>query len=211
MDFFQSGRRLGVKISYPPRVGKQEALQAFWKHLAWIRREMDRQSGLAPGFEERNWHEGAVCLYRGEPLVLRLVFGGRTRVTQEAGCLVCQGRTWTNTRLRKAIETWYRQQAKCLVASRIGYWAERLTSRPYRIVIRGQKTRWGSCSSRGVLSFNWKLAMVPEFVLDYILVHELAHLEEFSHSARFWKIVRNQNVEVGKSKAWLKAHRGDLE
>ena len=83
-------------------------------------------------------------------------------------------------------------RAKKLIPERVEYYAARMGVTWGRITIREQKTRWGSCSSKGNLNFNWKLVLMPDEILDYVVVHELAHRLEMNHSERFWKIVRRQ-------------------
>ena len=79
-----------------------------------------------------------------------------------------------------------------------------------RVAIRDQKSRWGSCSARGNLNFNWKLIMAPPEALDYVVVHELCHLIEFNHSPRFWRLVEGQMPAYESWKKWLKAHGSEL-
>jgi predicted metal-dependent hydrolase len=75
-----------------------------------------------------------------------------------------------------------------------------------RIAIRDQTSRWGSCSTTGVISYSWRLIFAPPFVLDYIAAHEVAHLVEMNHSPRFWALVERLYPTMGKAKAWLDAH-----
>ena len=79
-----------------------------------------------------------------------------------------------------------------------------------KVSIRDQQTRWGSCSSSGVLSLNWRLIMVPSSVVDYIIIHELMHLREMSHSPRFWKFVETACPQYRESEQWLKTHHSEL-
>ena len=79
-----------------------------------------------------------------------------------------------------------------------------------RITIRDQRTRWGSCSTTGALSFNWRLAIAPFEVLDYVVVHELCHLREHNHSARFWKLVEARRPDYRAQRAWLDEHGPEL-
>jgi predicted metal-dependent hydrolase len=79
-----------------------------------------------------------------------------------------------------------------------------------RIEIRGQRTRWGSCSPRGTLSFNWRLALAPFEVLDYVVVHELCHLRELNHSPRFWQLVAGRRPNWRRQRAWLHEHGPEL-
>ena len=78
-----------------------------------------------------------------------------------------------------------------------------------RITIREQKTRWGSCSSKGNLNFNWKLIRMPEEILDYVVVHELAHRKEMNHSRQFYQTVASVLPDYRQRERWLKEHGGE--
>ena len=104
-------------------------------------------------------------------------------------------------------------QAKKIFPERTAYFAERMGVTYNRITIREQKTRWGSCSSAGNLNFNWKLVLMPSELLDYVVVHELAHRKEMNHSPRFWAVVekelpdyheRREKVEKNWENSWDK-------
>jgi predicted metal-dependent hydrolase len=79
-----------------------------------------------------------------------------------------------------------------------------------RIEIRDQRTRWGSCSTRGTLSFNWRLVLAPYDVLDYVVVHELCHILEPNHSRRFWKLVETRRPGWRTHRDWLHQHGPEL-
>jgi hypothetical protein len=79
-----------------------------------------------------------------------------------------------------------------------------------RLIIRGQKTRWGSCSQMGNLSFNWKLIMAPEPVIEYVVIHELAHLKEMNHAKSFWQLVARHCPRWRQHRKWLKDHEAAL-
>ena len=79
-----------------------------------------------------------------------------------------------------------------------------------RVSVRNQRSRWGSCSARGVVSLNWRLVQTPDFVRDYIIVHELMHLREMNHSSRFWKLVYEAYPRTDEAEKWLKRHAGLL-
>ena len=80
-----------------------------------------------------------------------------------------------------------------------------------RIAIRDQRTRWGSCSARGTLSFNWRLVLAPVEVLEYVVVHELCHLREANHSPRFWRLVERARPTFAAERAWLRRHGWELQ
>ena len=101
-----------------------------------------------------------------------------------------------------------RQRAGFLLGERTVLYAERMQVSYGRITIRDQKTRWGSCSAAGNLNFNWRLVMAPGEVLDYVVVHELAHRKEMNHSRKFWAEVKNVLPDYEKRRKWLKEFGG---
>jgi predicted metal-dependent hydrolase len=103
-----------------------------------------------------------------------------------------------------------RAAARELVTMVLDEEAPALGVRYGRIQIRDQRTRWGSCSARGTLSFNWRLALAPFEVLDYVVVHELCHLREPNHSARFWRLVGSRRPGWRRQRDWLTAYGPEL-
>jgi predicted metal-dependent hydrolase len=117
---------------------------------------------------------------------------------------------FNNGLLESALEEWYRAEAARLINDRIAKLNSKMGIGYKRIVIRGQKTRWGSCSHKKNLSFNWKLIMAPEPVIDYVIIHELIHLKEMNQSKRFWELVAQYCPGWREHKKWLKQHESDL-
>ncbi len=115
-----------------------------------------------------------------------------------------------NGRLNLAVEWWYLQQAGKLIKKRADELCPRLGVVYNRLTVRGAKTRWGSCSQKGNLNFNWKLMMAPEPVIDYVIIHELAHLKEMNHSKNFWKLVAEHCPKWRNHRKWLRGHEGEL-
>ncbi|MBE5882566.1 MAG: M48 family metallopeptidase [Lachnospiraceae bacterium] len=112
---------------------------------------------------------------------------------------------------KEGIERRYRQAAKEYFPKRAEYYAGILGVTYERIRIAGQKTRWGSCSRSGTLSFNWKLMLAPPMVLDYVVVHELCHIKEMNHSPRFWKLVEEIMPDYKEYRKWLKENGNTLQ
>ncbi|WP_310603779.1 M48 family metallopeptidase [Anaerosporobacter sp.] len=104
----------------------------------------------------------------------------------------------------ECLETWYKKNAKHVITMRAEQYAKAMGVSYGKISIRSQKSRWGSCSSLGNLNFNWHLIMMPSNILDYVVVHELAHRIEMNHSAQFWQIVSEFCPAYKQRKAWLK-------
>lgn len=112
---------------------------------------------------------------------------------------------------KSALDARYRQAAKEYIPRRVEHYLPMTGGRYERITIRAQKTRWGSCSARGTLSFNWKLMLAPPDVLDYVVVHELCHLTYMNHSREFWEAVERVMPDYRTRRRWLKEHGSELD
>jgi hypothetical protein len=99
---------------------------------------------------------------------------------------------------------WYRRQAQQYIMPRVAYWADEMGLTFNKIFIKDQDSRWGSCSSLKNLNFNWRIIMAPDGVIDYLLIHELAHLREMNHSAAFWQLVGRYDPDYRLHRQWLK-------
>ena len=104
---------------------------------------------------------------------------------------------------RRHQQEWYRQQTTAIISERLPPIAERMGLKYNRVSIKKQKSRWGSCSKKGNLNFNLMLAAAPDSVIDYVIIHELAHLAVLDHSPRFWAIVQEADPEYRIHREWL--------
>ena len=111
---------------------------------------------------------------------------------------------------RAALEKRYIQAAREYFPKRVAYYQPMTGGTYSRITIRDQKTRWGSCSSKGTLSFNWRLMLAPPAILDYVVVHELCHLTHMDHSPAFWQAVGQVCPDYKECRKWLKEHGQEL-
>jgi predicted metal-dependent hydrolase len=112
--------------------------------------------------------------------------------------------------VREALERWYRRQARDEIGQRLDAAAERAGTRYAGLSIRGQRTRWASCSSRGSMSFNWRLLLAPVEILDYVVEHEVAHLEVMGHSRRFWSLLGRRCPDYRRHERWLRRYGSTL-
>ena len=112
--------------------------------------------------------------------------------------------------LRSLIEHWYRKEAASHFARRIEHYAPRLGVRPSKVTVRGQRSRWGSCSAKGAVSLNWRLMLAPGELADYVVVHELCHLRHLNHSPRFWAMVGGIIPDYRRRRRCLDALQGHL-
>ncbi|MBF0270867.1 MAG: M48 family metallopeptidase [Magnetococcales bacterium] len=149
--------------------------------------------------------DGALLTLLNEQLTLRVVADG-TRV-RRAGSILHVPAPLTPDGLEATLERWYRQQAHTHLTTRLRLWAEGMGVTVHKLTIRGQSTRWGSCSSKGAISLNWQLMLLPARVVDYVIVHELCHRHEMNHSPAFWARVGAVLPEYERLRGELKRAR----
>jgi len=190
----------GVEVVLPQRASERAAAAAISELRPWIERHLgEAQRALA----EIAARAGTVP-YLGTTLTL-IPQAGRTRVHRCGDqLLVPPGDA------RPALERFYRRTARSEIEPRLDE-ASALAGRPYRdLQIRGQRTRWASCSPDGRMSFNWRLLLAPERVLDYVVWHEVCHLEILDHSPRFWSLLERRWPTWREERAWLRHHGATL-
>jgi len=112
--------------------------------------------------------------------------------------------------IRAALESWYRAQAKAYIGLRVAELAKQFGFEYERVTIKGQSTRWGSCSTKSNLNFNWRLMMTPPAAIDYVIIHELCHLREMNHSKKFWKLVARYCPDYKTWVKWFKLNGTNL-
>ena len=191
----------GIEVVLPRRASQREAAAAIRELRPWIERRLLELERTRAAVAAR----GHTVPYLGEALSL-VPETGRTRVHRRGSELLVP----SGADRRPALERWYRRAARQEIAPRLDHACE-LTANSYsRLTIRGQRTRWASCSRTGAMSFNWRLLLAPEPVLDYVVWHEVCHLEVLDHSARFWALLRSRCPDYRQNVRWLRQHGGTL-
>ena len=190
----------GVAVVLPRRAPERAAQAAILELRPWIERrlaeldraraEIERRAGRLPYLDDE----------------LELVpERGRSRVHQRgARLLVPPGDA------RPAIERWYRRAARREIGDRLDAATEETGTSYSSLTIRGQRTRWASCSADGAMSFNWRLLLAPAHILDYVVWHEVCHLDVLDHSPRFWSLLAARWPEYRAHAAWLRRHGATL-
>jgi predicted metal-dependent hydrolase len=105
---------------------------------------------------------------------------------------------------KKRFENWYREQARLFLTERLQYFSHLYNFHYSQIRITSARTRWGSCSGRGTISFTWRLVMAPPEIIDYVVLHELAHTVHHNHSPQFWNLVQSMQPDYAAKRKWLK-------
>jgi predicted metal-dependent hydrolase len=183
----------GVEVVLPARAPEREAAAAISELRPWIERRLAEAREVGARLAAR----AGTLPYLGSDL--RLVpEPGRERVHRTGELLLVP-----QADPLPALERFYRRRARVEIAPRLDR-ATALTGHPYRgLDIRGQRTRWASCSSEGRMSFNWRLLLAPERVLEYVVWHEVCHLEVLDHSPRFWSLLESHWPDWREDRRWL--------
>jgi predicted metal-dependent hydrolase len=195
-----------VVLTIPPRGTLKEAREFAQKHGGWIAARLDRLPKAAP------FADGVIVPLRGIPhrIAHRRDIRGTVWTNTDAGGahLLCVAGNAPH--IDRRINDFLRREAKRDLEAASLHYASMLGVRVKRVSVRDQSSRWGSCSTSGVLSFSWRLILAPSAVLKYLAAHEVAHLVEMNHSARFWRLVQRLCPDHERAKNWLDVHGTDL-
>jgi predicted metal-dependent hydrolase len=195
-----------VILTIPPHGTLKEARAFAQKHGGWIAARLGRLPEAVP------FAHGVVVPLRGVPHRIAHRPGTRGTVWTETGAdgelLLCVAGNAPH--IDRRIGDFLRREARRDLEIASQRHAAELGVNIRRLVVRDQSSRWGSCSTTGVLSYSWRLVLAPSFVLNYLAAHEVAHLVEMSHSTRFWRVVRRVCPDHDRAKVWLDIHGTDL-
>jgi predicted metal-dependent hydrolase len=196
----------GVEVVVPRRMALRHVTPFVEQKKPWIERTLRRIREAEEEAAVRLVDGGSVP-YLGHSLSLRVrVQPGRVRsfVSLRGSILSVSVGSPGVVVVREALEAWYRRRAREEVAWRLDAACARAGTGYTRLSIRGQRTRWASCSSNGAMSFNWRLLLAPSEILDYVVEHEVAHLEVLDHSDRFWRLVGSRSPGYREHERWLR-------
>lgn len=205
------GRDTGLAVIIPHSYDAGQVSRLLREKKRWVLEKLAaiERMGRASAAESPGQPDTILYLGREMSVVRRASRNGCDGVRLDGNELAVMAKAGDG-HVALLIEAWYRVQAARVLRDRMMEIGARMGVTPRRVSIRGQKTRWGSCSGRGNLSFNWKLLMAPPAVIDYVVVHELAHLREMNHSRRFWQLVGEYCPEWRIHKRWLRDHETEL-
>jgi len=192
----------GVEVVLPRRSPASAAPAAVAELRPWIEARLAAGQAVRDAVAAR----GATVPYLDRDLHLRPQ-PGRERVHRRGDVLLVPA---DRVAAQTALERWYRRAAREEIAPRLDGAVAALGTSYEKLTIRNQRTRWGSCSSSGALSFNWRLLLAPESVLDYVVWHEACHLRVMDHSPDFWALVRRHCPGFEDDRRWLRAKGNTL-
>ena len=203
----------GVEVVQPVGASGRDVSAFLRRNESWVLAQLDRVASL-PALRRPVRRQSGEILYRGERTPVRVEFvdtkARGNRVVLSEGEIVVRRGPETQTSAVRGLENWLRGQARSAIADYLPRVTERIGEEPGRVYVMGQRTKWGNCSSRRNLSFNWRLILAPDFVLRYLVAHEVVHLAVPDHSANFWLTVQSICPDMERAKQWLSRHRAEL-
>ncbi|MGY1846967.1 M48 family metallopeptidase [Blastococcus sp. SYSU DS1021] len=196
-------------VRAPSGVDDEALSRAIASRERWIAEKLSHPQKYPPTPAPRKeLVSGESMLFQGHEYRVELVDTNTKDIRFEGAFLVPRS---LGEDARAAFRSWYQAAASEHLLPRLEDWATRLGVRPSRTRITDDRFRWGSCSSSGSIGINWRLIKAPTSVSDYVLAHELAHLLESAHGARFWSIVRAHVASAESSRRWLREYGHILE
>ncbi|MFZ3100756.1 MAG: SprT family zinc-dependent metalloprotease [Desulfitobacteriaceae bacterium] len=207
-----------VKVSVPRGVTDRQVEKFVLTKQEWIYEHWRQYQAQQTLRVQKEYKSGQEFPYRGRNLTILVEeYDGKTigvKLIQNTLGIYFPKTTPLEERsryIKEALIYWYKTQARIIFQDKLDHYAAIMGVEYKGLRIKEQKTKWGSCSARGNINLNWKVVMAPEAVIDYLIIHELAHLKFLNHSQDFWYVVANYMVDYKQWKKWLKEHGRDLE
>ncbi|SCP96102.1 M48 family metallopeptidase [Anaerobium acetethylicum] len=181
----------------------EKMIEAKWN---WIVKTSSEMKERTKGFREKTYEHGENFLYLGKTYPIRILpdeAAERDFVVLREEVLHVHVREHEDEKIRQALKRFYYQQCKSLVEGRIRTYQSHFKTKPKGIKISDNKANWGTCDSKYQMTFNWKLAMAPMEVIDYVVVHEMCHMVHLNHERSFWRLVGKIMPDYEERQKWL--------
>ena len=200
----------GLTISMPLHAPEEWLQNVLQEKSSWVTSRLKNwqiRKSTPP-----SWQDGKTISFLGEPLTLRVVTSlfAAPALHQSAQLIVHATDATNEALIKHNVMQWYQNEAIRLFRSRVAHYAPLLNTSPQMVKLSAARTRWGSCSVRGIIRLNWQLIKMPQLLIDYVVVHELAHLIEMNHSAAFWQLVETACPDYAKRRMELKQWQIEL-
>ena len=192
-----------VEVRAPKKIDPKWLEQFVESKADWINTQLAQQ--LKNRSEQYRLADGETITFLGRKLQLQLRIASRNKVYIEAGRLCIEGRIEQPDKVLQLFHNWLKEQARVYMVPRTEAYAARLGVEESLQQIRFRKThsKWGHCSSKGIIQFNELIMLAPPEVVEYLMIHEVCHLVHMNHSQQYWKLVASHCPDYKKTKAWL--------
>ncbi len=195
-----------VEMRVPKEVSEEKALQLLEKKWDWVQHKSKEMKQKTAGHKEKVYDPGEIFLYLGNSYPIEISEDKNVKqdyVMLEGDKLHIYVKQQDEERIKQALKRFYYKQCKALVEKRIQFYQNNFKLKPRAIRIANNNSNWGTCDSNLQLTFNWKLAMAPLEVIDYVVVHEMCHMVHLNHERSFWRLVGKILPDYEQRKNWL--------
>ncbi len=211
-----------VRIKAAHTTSKSQIRDFLQMQKDWISERLEKNLRLRSRYPQKLYREGETFLFFGREFKLAFEDAAKSvgQIFLRGDSLVVgvprlSSRNFHPNRshpeLARPIRDFYRHQGRSFIEMKTAELAQKMQLFPKELSFRSQKTRWGSCSSNGNLSFNWRLIIAPQNVIEYVVVHELAHLKHHSHSKIFWELVATARPDYRQLRKWLRDNQFEAD
>jgi predicted metal-dependent hydrolase len=195
-----------VEVQAPKGISDERVVQALEGKWEWIQQKLKEMKDRTHGPTVKTYEHGETFLYLGNEYPIQIshdINAEQDHVVFEEEKLHIFVKQLEDEKIKQALKRFYYQQCKMLVERSIKTYQSNFKSKPRSIRITDNKTNWGTCDSRQQLTFNWRLAMAPQSVIDYVVVHEMCHMVHLNHDRSFWRLVGKILPDYKQQENWL--------
>ena len=204
-----------VRVRVPNELSQDRINELITKKLSWIKKRISEQSSVQTTYN-RELISGSPISYLGKRYKLKRSVDHSKDISMQAGYIVAKidknlSECDTEALIRRNLVDWYTDKARIYLNRRSKYWASKMGVSYSSISIKNYRSKWGDCNSIKGISYNWRIMLAPQSVIDYVVVHELCHLTHMNHSKEFWALVTKYCPNWKEKRLWLKEHSRALD
>ena len=196
-----------IRVLIPNSLTDKRVNSLLEERASWINKKIRLQAEM-PSYKAKEYVNGETFTYLGRNYRLKLVNSDLTETRLKNGYLEVPAQG--EKAIHASLTDWYTSHALAKLEEKTGGYAKTLDVEPSSVTVKDYKSRWGSCSTSGDITYNWRIIMAPHRIVDYVVIHELCHLVEHNHSDKYWKQVESLVPDYRERRAWLKTNANTL-
>lgn len=200
-----------VRVSFPPGTNYKRVREFVLSKKEWIVINLEKHKAMQAQLPVKSYLSGEEYFLCGKKYLLKIIacdgFTPSVKLEKDELKVYLPDNTPPDSQsniIKDLLEKWYKNQARKIFLEKLAYYSKVMGLEYNQVRIKNQKTRWGSCSSKGNINLNWRVVMAPEEVINYLVIHELAHLKYMNHSTDFWNLVKKYCPDYVQWKKWLR-------
>jgi len=192
-----------VKVVVPDQISDFTIKKLINKRMSWIRKKLQDESNITP-IMAKEYVDGERFTYLGNSYKLKSFVGSVSFVKVTSDYIHISLPKKSKENIKALLEHWYEEKATEILTEKTNSYAKIIGVSPTSIALGDFKSKWGSCSIEGKISYNWKIIIAPHKILDYVVIHELCHMLEHNHSKEYWRHVNTYCNDFKERRKWLK-------